>query len=79
MKKIERAVASYRKSDRYLQMITRQKEYQYLVDQYGVEVVAAASGLTLATLKQYLRVKCPNIGYEPLEQAKQVLQKIKQG
>jgi hypothetical protein len=57
----------------------RQNRFKALVEAYGVEHVALASGLALATVKVYISAKrnIQTIGLEPLSQAEYVFDKIK--
>ena len=55
---------------------TRKVEYKKLVEKFGIVNVSIASGLNTTTIKQYLCAELPNIGYEPLAQAKVVLGKF---
>lgn len=58
-------------------MLNRQTRLQTLTDQYGITNVALASGLSEATLKQYLRVKRPTVISEHcVEQAEKVFQLV---
>jgi len=75
-KKILREVQRYRSTERIINMQQRQKDLRALVDEHGINLVALASGLSVATLRQYLRASSPNIGYEPLAQAKVVFGKF---
>ena len=57
----------------------RQKILKDLVNQYGLELVSAAAGLTESTLHQYIRVKhTPSISSDSVEQATSVLKKAEQ-
>lgn len=76
-KKIIREVERYRSTERIVEMQERQKRFRLLADEHGIPLVALASGLTVTTLKQYLRTSHPNIGYEPLAQATSVFNKFR--
>ncbi|AWY02834.1 hypothetical protein [Alteromonas phage JH01] len=76
-KKILREVERYRSTERIIAMKNRQSSFRELVDAHGLSKVALASGLTVTTLRQYLRTQSPNIGYEPLAQAQTVFGKFK--
>lgn len=76
-KKILREVERYKSTDRIIAMKKRQHSFRELVDVHGFNKVALASGLTVTTLRQYLRTQSPNIGYEPLAQAQAVFGKFK--
>lgn len=54
----------------------RRKELAQMVDQHGVEIVAAATGLNGSTISQYLRDKYSKIGSAPLEQARYVFEQL---
>jgi hypothetical protein len=54
--------------------LDRQKRLKDMVEVHGVEIVAAACGLTMSTVNQYIRVKNPNnIGEESIAIAEQIL------
>lgn len=56
----------------------RRKELSQMVDQYGIDVVATATGLNASTVSQYLRDKYSKIGSAPLEQARYVFEQLNQ-
>ena len=64
--------------DRVKVNVDRQNRFKTLVALYGVENVALASGLAIATVKVYVAAKknIQTIGLEPLTQAEWVLKKI---
>lgn len=57
-------------------MRERQEQLQSLVDVHGLAIVALASGLAESTLKVYLRSKHPQIGYDAVLQATEILNQI---
>lgn len=54
----------------------RRKELASMVDQHGIDIVAAATGLNGSTISQYLRDKYSKIGSAPLEQAHYVFEQL---
>ena len=68
--KIKRAVE---KIDRTALMKHRQQKLQDLVNEFGIEKVALASGLRVSTIRQNIYAKSPQIGYDPLTQAETIL------
>lgn len=48
----------------------RRQLLQTWINQYGLDVVAAATGLKPSTLMQYSREKRPSIGYDAIDQGK---------
>ncbi|MBQ4838815.1 MULTISPECIES: hypothetical protein [Pseudoalteromonas] len=58
------------------QQIEIQTRLKNLVVQYGIENVAAASGLAQSSLQTYLRSKRPNINRQTVAQAEQVFKMV---
>lgn len=56
----------------------RQERFKALADAHGVDYVALASGLAVATVKVYLsaRKNIPTIGLEPLMQAEYIFKEL---
>lgn len=54
----------------------RRRELAQMVDQHGIDIVAAATGLNASTISQYLRDKYSKIGSAPLEQAQYVFEQL---
>lgn len=71
--KIKKAVANI---DRGEVMADRKERLCVIVNQYGVECVAAATGLNVTTINQYLRSNFSSIGLEPLTQAEKIFAKL---
>lgn len=59
-----------------LQNLNRQKRLQRLVDDYGIEDVSLASGLSAASISQYLRTKTPIIGEQSITQAENIFKQL---
>lgn len=54
-----------------------QAKLKKMVDDHGVECVAAASGLTVGTVQQYIRVTVPpSINVETINQAEAILEGV---
>lgn len=70
MTRIQREVERF---DRAKIMRERQIWLQELVNDYGIEFVAEASGLKQSTIKQNLNSRSPLLGYDALNQADTIL------
>ena len=57
-------------------MVQRKVRLVELVEEYGFDFVAAATGLTVATIITYQRTKAPNISLNNLEIAEKILTEI---
>lgn len=64
------------KIDKPKQMKDRQTRLLKLVEQYGYDNVAVATGWTVATILQYCKSSSPIIGLERLDQAEQILKQL---
>lgn len=51
----------------------RKSKLSKLVERYGIEEVAEATGLKMSSINQYLRNPKPNISDEKLELAREIL------
>lgn len=76
LERIKRRVTEYTLHKRAELNIQRKEQLQALVREFDEEQVALASGLSLATLRQYLRATNPSIGHEPVAQAVWVLTQV---
>ncbi|AII27462.1 hypothetical protein B8b_011 [Pseudoalteromonas phage B8b] len=73
LEKIRKAVFNI---DRVAIIVERKQRLSNLVDEYGLEEVAAATCLNVSTIKQYLSSKYSTIGLEPLTQAENIFKKL---
>jgi len=62
--------------DRSNLIAERKQRLTTLVENYGLDKVAAACSLTESTIKQYLSSKYSTIGLEPLTQAESIFDKL---
>jgi hypothetical protein len=78
-KNIKTETARYKSFQRNMVMFERQCQYKKLISKFGMDNVAAASGLNKTTLAQYLGTASPSIGYDALTMAQVILGRLHSG